>query len=317
MHPQHDQLVRDLICHAARSDQIPRDLSVIDAGWEFRGLLARVATESREADWSPEVAADDWPSPGRARAVGPHRRPRRGSALGGPRTARPASALLGWLAGHADSWEAGQLVDGVAQLAPTADDKRQAREALLWLLARQTDGWVAGLWRAGLAGLAPTAEDKRQAREALLGLLARQTDHWVAERLAGGLARLDPDGGGQAPGPRSAARAAGPPDRPPGGRTVGGRGWPGSTPTAEDKRQAREALLGLLARQTDSWVAGRLVDGAGRARSRRRRTSARPAKRCSGCWPARPVARRPNGWSAGWSSSPRRRRTSARPAKRC
>jgi hypothetical protein len=32
-------------------------------------------------------------------------------------------------------------------------------------------------------------------------------------------------------------------------------------PTAEDKRRAREALLGLLAGQTDSQAAGRLADG--------------------------------------------------------
>jgi len=31
MHPQHDLLLRDLICRAVRSDQIPEDLSVIDA----------------------------------------------------------------------------------------------------------------------------------------------------------------------------------------------------------------------------------------------------------------------------------------------
>ena len=56
MHPQHNQLLRDLICRDARSDQIPGDLSVIDGGWEFRRLLARVASESHEADWSPEAA---------------------------------------------------------------------------------------------------------------------------------------------------------------------------------------------------------------------------------------------------------------------
>ena len=56
MHPQRDQLLRDLICRAARSDHIPGDLSVIDAGWQARGLLARVAAESSEADWSPEIA---------------------------------------------------------------------------------------------------------------------------------------------------------------------------------------------------------------------------------------------------------------------
>ena len=56
---------------------------------------------------------------------------------------------------------------------------------------RPTAGWPQG-WRARLAQLDPTAEDKRQAREALLGLLARETDSGVAERLAGALAQLDP-----------------------------------------------------------------------------------------------------------------------------
>ena len=56
MHPQHDQLLRDLIYRAANSDLLPGDLSVIDAGWEFRGLLARIATESSETGWSPEIA---------------------------------------------------------------------------------------------------------------------------------------------------------------------------------------------------------------------------------------------------------------------
>jgi CRP-like cAMP-binding protein len=58
MHPQHDQLVRDLICRAicraASSHQVPGDLSVIDAGWEFRAptaadLLGSVPTGDLEA----------------------------------------------------------------------------------------------------------------------------------------------------------------------------------------------------------------------------------------------------------------------------
>ena len=39
MHPQRDQLVRDLICRAAGSDQIPGDLSVLDARWQARDSL--------------------------------------------------------------------------------------------------------------------------------------------------------------------------------------------------------------------------------------------------------------------------------------
>ena len=139
MHPQHDQLVRDLICRAARSDQVPGDLSVIDAGWEFRGLLARVASESSEADWSPEVAG----MIGQARVD--LARSGRFDDLGGAghwvasnRQAR--EALLGLLAGETDGGAAGRLAGGVAQLDPTAEDKRQAREALLGLLARETSG---------------------------------------------------------------------------------------------------------------------------------------------------------------------------------
>ena len=40
--------------------------------------------------------------------------------------------------------------------------------------------------------LAPTAEDQRQAREALLGLLAGQTDGYLAEKLVAEVIQLDP-----------------------------------------------------------------------------------------------------------------------------
>jgi hypothetical protein len=56
MHPQHDQLLRELICRASPSGQVPGELSVIDGGWEFRRLLARVAAESSQDDWSAEMA---------------------------------------------------------------------------------------------------------------------------------------------------------------------------------------------------------------------------------------------------------------------
>ena len=135
MHPQHDQLLRDLICRAASSDQIPGDLSVIDAGWESRGLLARVAAESSEADWSPEVAG-----------------------------------MIG-----------------------------QARVEL------------ARSGRFGdLGGAAHWGTSDRQARDALLGLLARETDSWRGRTAGGRAGPARHDGGGQAPGPRRAARAAGP-----------------------------------------------------------------------------------------------------------
>jgi hypothetical protein len=122
MHPQHDQLLRDLICRAASSDQIPGDLSVIDAQWEFRGLLARVAAESSETDWSLGVAG----------------------MIGQARVELAGSSRLSDLGG-AGHWG-------------TSD--RRARDALLRLLAHETDHAAARL--AGLlAQLDPTVHDLR------------------------------------------------------------------------------------------------------------------------------------------------------------
>src|ERR1022692_4724357 len=219
MHPQHDQLLRDLICRAASSDQIPGDLSVIDAGRESRGLLARVAAESSEADWLPEVAG----MIGQARVElarldGSDDLGEAGHWGTSDRQAR--EALLGLLTPETDSYMVPRLAARLAQLARTAEDKRQAREALLGLLTRETEADMAAYLAARLAELDATAEDKRQAREALLGLLAREADAFAAAYLPGAVAQL--------------------------------------ATTAEDKRLAREALLGLLA-NAGSRVAAELA----------------------------------------------------------
>ena len=241
MHPQRDQLVRDLICRAASSDQIPGDLSVIDAGWEARGLLARVAAESSEADWSPEIAGMIGQARVELAQVGPLRRPRRSSALGdlgspGPRRAARAAGPSRPTAGRPDGWRAGW---------PSSTRRRRtsARPATrcsgCWPV--ETDSGRPQGWRAGW----PSSRRRRR------------TSARPATRCSGCW-----------------------PVRPTAGRPQGWRaGWPSST--------------------------------------RRRRTSARPARRCSGCWPVRPTAGRPDSWRAGWPSSTRRRRTSARPATRC
>ncbi len=256
-HPQHDQLLRALIGRAARSDQIPCDLSVIDAGWEFRGLLARVASESDETDWSPEIAGMigqarvELAGSGRAHDLGgtarweTSNRPARGALLGVLARAtdsRQAAALTGWVALLAPTAEdrcrarasllglltretsglgAGELVRAVVQLNPTAEDRHQAREALLEMLAREvsreSSGDAAETLVEAVVQLAPTAEDRHQAREALLDLLAHTTHSWSAQTLADGVVQL--------------------------------------ASTAEDRSQARETLLGLLARQTSSLQA--------------------------------------------------------------
>ena len=261
MHPRHDQLLRDLICRAASSDQVPGDLSVIDAGWESRVLLARIASESSEAVWSPEVAG----MIGQARLElgrSPHIDDLGGAASWGTSNRQARAALLELLAGQTDAWEAAQLAGRVVQLDPTAEDEGQARAVLLGLLAGQTDGWATRWLAGGVVQLAPTAEDKRQARAALLGLLASQTNGSAAAQLADGVVQLDPtaEDEGQARAALLGLLA---------GQTNGSAaaqladGVVQLDPTAEDKRQARAVLLGLLADQTDpqtaEWLAGSVV----------------------------------------------------------
>ena len=259
MHPQHDQLLRDLIYRAANSDLLPGDLSVIDAGWEFRGLLARIATESSETDWSPGIAGMisrarvELAVSGRIDALG-------GAGLWVSSNGLTREALLRLLADPANSWAAEKLVSGVVQLATTAQDKRQTRAALLGLLPGLGDGWVADEIVIGVSRLGPTAHDRRRARDALLGLVPSQAGGWEAAWLVGRAVRL--------------------------------------ATTAQDKRQTRAALLGLLPGQAGGWVAdeiaacvsrlGRTARDTGQARDAPARLPPRPA--------GAPLADEPAGW---------------------
>ncbi len=220
MHDQRDQLILRLIYSAASSEHVPEDFSVIDAGWEFRRFLARVAAESSETDWSPEVAGMigqarvELARSGRTGDLG-------GAASWGTSNRQVRAALLGLLAGQTDAPAAKQLAAAVARLDPTEEDRRQAREALLRLLAGSANDWVIRQLADPVVELATTEDDRRQARELLLGLLADQTDGPVAAELAATVARLDPAG--------------------------------------DDTRRAREALLRLLAGPTGEWMASQLT----------------------------------------------------------
>jgi hypothetical protein len=260
MHPRHDQVARDLICRAAGSDEIPADLSVIDAGWALRELLARVAAESGEAGWTPEVAQ----MIGQARVE--LARSARANDLGveaswetSNRHAR--EELLKLLAVPSDRWDRPRrLVGGIVQLAPAPEEKRAARAALLGLLSGQTHARVAAELARGVARLDPTAEEKRAAREVLLGLQASQTDGYLATELAVAVAQLEP----AAQTKRRAREILL-------GFLVGQhnghmalelvRGVVQLAPTTAEKREAREALLGLLARSINGYVAKRIVEG--------------------------------------------------------
>jgi Domain of unknown function (DUF4062)/NACHT domain len=225
MHPQRDQLLRELICQAARSEQLPEDLSIIDAGWDFRGLLARVVSESGEADWSPEIAEMisrarvDLARSGHIDALG-------GPALWAHSNRLIRDALLKMLAEPRNGWAVGTLVAGVLQLATTEEDKRHACDALIGLLPSQGSSYEAARFTGevvgGVAQLAPTARDKRKIRRVLLALLRGESDIWVADELVEGVSQL--------------------------------------SPTAYDKRQARDALIGLIPGQPGGWETVWLVD---------------------------------------------------------
>ena len=135
MHPKRDQVLLTLMHHVSRSDPLSSDLSEVDGCWEFRRFLARAAQESHEKDWSPssariigqarvelamsrrgdisEVMAKEWPSSNR----------------------RILDFLLGQLTLGRWSWLTLELAKVVPGLDPTAEDRRQARQALLGLLA--------------------------------------------------------------------------------------------------------------------------------------------------------------------------------------
>jgi hypothetical protein len=270
MHPDHNQLLRDLICRAANSDRIPVDLSAIDAGVEIRGLLARVAAESDEASWSPDLLS----VVGQARLhFATSARPEhlvsydRFGDLDGtvpaPRimSRQAREDLLGLLASRTSSTEAARLADGVVQLASSVEDKRQTREVLLRLLQSQPIGPRVAALVDAVVRLCPSSSDKRQIREVLLGLLRSRTDSSPAAILADGVAQLEPS-----PEDRRQACAVLL-------RLLRGQRYSSPVqelmdavirldPSAEERRQACAVLLGLLHDPpADSGLINAVADG--------------------------------------------------------
>jgi hypothetical protein len=79
----------------------------------------------------------------------------------------------------------------VVQLTETADERRQARETLLGFVAEPNPSVQAAPWTRMLLQLDPTDQEKGRAREALLSILA-QTRSFDAEDQAIALLLLDP-----------------------------------------------------------------------------------------------------------------------------
>lgn len=259
MHPQRDKLVRKVLCSAARSDQIPEDLSVIDAGWQIRGLLARVAAESSESHWSPDVA--EMIAEARAELARCGVTSNLREAAGWQASTRQVrEELLGRLATETEYWRREELMNALADLEPTAEEKRKVRRILLAGLANEPGN--SGRRRAvgAIRRFDATAQDKRQARRTMLRLLADDRSSWMASELVDALVQLD-QGTEDERDTREALLTllADQGD----GRAVPKMlaGIARLAVTPQDKRQAREILLKMLADQHDAWMTSEIASG--------------------------------------------------------
>ena len=178
MHPQRDQLLRELLKRAARSRRLPIDLSEIDGGWQIRHLLARIASESYEIDWSPEIAGII----GRARVE--LARSQQAADLSAPPDWEASNrqirqVLLEFMTADDRGWQLRSLVDTLLQLYPTPSENRLAADVLL----QHDDLW-------SLAQLNLTGEDKWHVRRSLLAWAGDDASRWARLQIV--LLKLDP-----------------------------------------------------------------------------------------------------------------------------
>ena len=189
MHSKRAKVLKALLCRANRSDELPGDLSLIDAGGEIRKVLARLAGESREDEWPLRLARIIGQACVELARLGVV--DDLGGAVHWPTWNRHVrDALLGRLTGDVTIEEATLLADTLARLDPTPEDKRQAVGTLLRQLTGDAANRGVPQLTSTLIRLDPTPDDRRQARDALLALLAE--DRGAAFTLARVLAWLDP-----------------------------------------------------------------------------------------------------------------------------
>jgi hypothetical protein len=190
LHPERDRLLRELIGRATGTGPLPGDLAALDAGGEFRRFLARTACQSREADWSPDVAQ----LIGRARMdlIQAGQMDDVGWAVHWETSNAQARAkLLAQLPGQAAGRDAAQLAVRLIQLNPTADDARQACQVLAGLLAERT-GFLPGQVVDVMVRLAVAAQVEQDARDTLLSFVTSPDERGLAVDMARGMARLSP-----------------------------------------------------------------------------------------------------------------------------
>jgi hypothetical protein len=293
MHPRHDEVLTKLVCQVARSEEIPDDLASIDSCRELPRFLARLAMESREADWTADSAAIIC-------RAGLDFAPRGRSDLGlvpgwaiSNRLTR--QALVALLADEKDPWKAKELTKELSRLNPGPREREQAGRAIVLLLDREervtealgltealvsldpdpdqrglaativlallarNDASESALWLTeALVSLDPDLGQRAQARQKLLDLLGRNSGSWSAARLTEALVSLDPDLGQRAQARQKLLDLLG---RENDAETVGRltEMFVSLEPDPGQRRQATQVVLALLARNNNSRSAERLT----------------------------------------------------------
>jgi hypothetical protein len=261
MHSEHDELLRILLRRVSRKGEIPVDLAADDTGNEVREVLAHVAAESKETDWSPDTATVI----GQAR-VGLARSVVFIEAAGWPTSnSQIRQIALKRMAEDVDSLETARWALALAKLNLAPGDKSLASEAVLEQLRTETHGWRARDLAGTLARLEPAPADQLRAREVLLARLGASP---CAPDLAAGLLLLEPSPDDKRRALATMLTQLADPDY----RLTD---WYGARylmyvsmpdvlvqlgPTAEDIGRARDALFERLGRERDGTMAVRLID---------------------------------------------------------
>jgi NACHT domain len=187
MHPQRDDLLRELLLRAARSQGLPTDLSAIDGGWQIRQLLARIACESHVGDWQPDLAdlidraRTDLASVGRLDDL-------EFAANWESSNHRIRERLLQQVLGNAEDYEIPKLVKALTRLDPPQSEMRQVVHELMRRLA---SGGSRSLLES-LPKLDLESDDRCDMRRQLLSWAAEDHPHWTWKDAADAVLALDP-----------------------------------------------------------------------------------------------------------------------------
>lgn len=184
-HPRRDEVLAGLLraaSGAAASDDLLDVVGRIDGGDQARGLLACLASETGEADWSPLLAS--LIGAARTDLARTSRYPLlERSAHWSTSNPHVARTLLERLDRAPDHWEATGLALLLSRLEPPPEDRRRARSAILARL--ETGGATSLLVRrlhTPLRLLAPVEEDREETRTEIVNRLSEAGGSATAAR---------------------------------------------------------------------------------------------------------------------------------------